>query len=509
MKKLRKSKPDKNLQQLLEGFATLLNFTPNIKMNGVLPIPSNMDIARLMASSDENYHLGDEEGLIHRYKVKAEYVIPMFDIYSFAVGLRHELLQNVAPLVHNPRLRPNNVGLARISPAAPVVCAWVRAAYFYAQAACEIYPVHEELLQLTISIHTQYDIVKEEDETLTIEAEKLRLHREHLDELRTSLDVSLAEEKRLRKILDEIRELDQIIDRPSTRGLMVGPAKKDSEDDNTMQVQDSLSIEADKFSEEQQSILAAKLATDGSGDTELLAALRSIEINFKMLLKPSNNYQVKLCDLPQAYEALHDEPINLKQFGLKKLTALIDLLPTTFERAFDGSTEILRLYQPKDDPDSIDLPKNLYPCKTCPGISYAAQSQLKQHEFTIWHKTNVANLAISQPVFVYNKRSKLWVEVFGADGTIYFQNQYDQEISATRPMEMDIDAVDLSSLSNKPPMQQTPSTWEEYYDEEHDACYYFNVETGETTWEAPDNYTHQDQTLTAEHLEEEDLNTTS
>ncbi|TYZ66177.1 hypothetical protein PybrP1_010441, partial [[Pythium] brassicae (nom. inval.)] len=71
--KLRSAKLDAVYNSLLEAFAVLLNFTDNAYLSDTPYTPTRDDVMRLLSSSRENVYLGDKEGLIHTYEVKALY----------------------------------------------------------------------------------------------------------------------------------------------------------------------------------------------------------------------------------------------------------------------------------------------------------------------------------------------------------------------------------------------------------------------------------------------------
>lgn len=101
------------------------------------------------------------EGLIHRYLVKAIYLLPLFDPYSFSVGARRKMLESVASIVHNPKVRPNNWTIAKVSPAASACCQWLRAAYNYAQAASKVAPHHKLIEQIQYAVPKRLAVCEE------------------------------------------------------------------------------------------------------------------------------------------------------------------------------------------------------------------------------------------------------------------------------------------------------------------------------------------------------------
>ncbi|KAF1329547.1 Leucine rich repeat protein, partial [Globisporangium splendens] len=207
--KLRAARLDAVYLSFLDAFAVLLHFTDNAYLGGKMYTPTKEDLMQLLSSSNENVFLGDKEALIHKYDVKALYVLPLFDVYSFGEGTRNAMLNNLTHAIHHPRLRPNNFRLNQISPAATAVCTWVRAAFFYAKKAVEIYPVVKRVLdQLIIAARLRESLASENVE-LETERQRVEIARLQLADQIVRVEELRRHEQELQKVIEGIDELDR------------------------------------------------------------------------------------------------------------------------------------------------------------------------------------------------------------------------------------------------------------------------------------------------------------
>jgi hypothetical protein len=231
--KLRTAKLDGTVQKLMEAFCVLLNFKSNYHLKGKIFCPTRDDLLMLLSSNEENVILGDKEGLIHQYRIKALYILPLFDVYSFGESTRNEMLNSLTHVIHHPRLRPNNYRLYQISPACTAICTWVRAAYFYAKKAVDIYPVVKRVMEQMICIETQRQIVQKENVKLQKCLEISSEINENWNFYMKKTKEKKKEIKQLEQIMQEIQRLDELEDVPLTKTNIKKPRDLHSSSKNS------------------------------------------------------------------------------------------------------------------------------------------------------------------------------------------------------------------------------------------------------------------------------------
>ena len=559
---LRKARPEKLVGSLLEAFAMLLNFTPNHKLRENIPIPSKDDLMKLLANNDENVVLGDKEGLIHVYNIKALYIIPLFDIYSFAEGTRHGMLQHIAPVIHNPRLRPNNLRLAQISLAAPAICAWTRAAFFYTQTACEIYPTHQRLTEQYAVIEMQKAIVAKErnirhDLEHTIERTSTQI-----STLQLEIDAKTRDMYRLERVLEDIKQIDRLeheaqVELPILKtNVEMGSVLELNDDDHderelTFEQQEEKDgqeqtvqhlkpherppstttndnnnntgepeptqdpdSEPTKLSttispEEGRVDFRRLLARDGSGNASVLQELDRIGVEVQQLIiQHSSNFHLNLGDIPKLYAQVYHKPFELhKTFGIKKVKVFLQQFPHLFQlKDLEPTIENggVRTEQPEPQVtvilsdaewDKVLLPPLAFPCRLCPGLSYADENKLEAHQHTRWHAKNVERANAKEDLQTYSRKALMWNEEMDNLGNVSYVNQLTKETSVYRPDEMDVDMVDLTRKWEIPQATPVDSVqdqeepleygWTEHVDISTGELYYFHAETQESTFEKP------------------------
>lgn len=483
--KVRKAKPDVVLTSLLNAFCTLLNFTPNSKLSEMYK-PDKMEVIKMLANNAENVALGDREGLIHNYNIKALYLIPLFDIYSFAEGPRHQMLQNIAPVVHNPKLRPSNVRLVNVSEAAPVICEWVRAAFFFAQTACEIYPVYKRLAehQHETEVHK---IVLEKERKAEKEAEELVLKTEEQIVSSEALIETLKREKRrLDEVMENIKELDELVDLPPEKKIVI-PMKDELEEKETIETTDEQSENKDEVELAKKEELRKRLDRK-TGDKKLVEALDQVKTELRLIIL-THNHEIPLEDIPAAYEKVTERPLDLKMFGLKKLSGLIELLSETFEleRAhLNLPKDTVRLRLTEEEKRNLENPVLAHRCKLCKGISYATREERSQHKFSVWHQANRQLKINGEELMEYDRKCKAWQELFDQDGQLIYYNSITQEQVYDRPIAMDVAEIDTDALQRPGTTKEDIGEgWQKLIDEDGNMHYQHSI-SGEKSIERPE-----------------------
>ncbi|OQR91210.1 hypothetical protein ACHHYP_04885 [Achlya hypogyna] len=518
--RVRKAKLDENVMSLLEAFGTLLNYQSNLALHNVPYKPTRDQVLMLLANSTENAMLGDKESLIHKYDIKALYVLPLFDIYSFAEGARYQMLQSVTQVVHNPRLRPGNASLAAVSPAIPPLCGWVRAAFAYAQAGCEIYPVYKRLME-------HFDTVEGLKASLKMEQRELaRLQgvsaalRAKLAETNDSLSHYAKEEAQLAKTMDDIKELDTMEDLPTQHGRIFKANPVAPPDPNVLEAERKAA--ADELAEKVKK-LKLKIASDDNLKSQFAILRKDIK---KVLDR--NMDQVPYASFIKQYEAVTHKRLNLSAFGVKKLKVLLalttDLCTISYNDYGDDLVETVI-----DSENPFELPKYAFPCKLCTGMSYDTHKELEVHYQTAWHGMNVALQQQGEPVRVFDRRSRYWQETYTEANTVQYTNRMTGEVLDDPPPELHANDVILDGMfaatDSSEPATATdweevadehgniyyrnkltfetswtlpePDPWTEYFDHEHQCAYYYNATTGETAWTKPGAPTTEEDEIAA------------
>lgn len=446
---------------LLEAFAILLSFTSNRYLSGSKPVaPSREEIARLLSNSDENVLLGDKEGLIHRYSVKALYVLPLFDAYSFEEGPRREMLLGLTPVVHHPRLRTSNVKLHQISPALAAICAWVHAAFRYARRAMEIAPVVDRALkQLVIVDHARKSLTNAQKE-LEAATNRMEEARRSLKDHNHRLEDLQQQERELRRVLDDIDALDraqhaplvkQSIKRPVTaRPASAAPVSASSDASgppssaidstanvlttvNRRQVFGNATSSAGGEDRVQKEDVLASILSDEDRASEFAVLKKEV---CKVLDK--HGAPVPLEEFPAQFEKWLLKPLVPSAFGVKKLRTLLLLLDDVCfiaEPTKPGDSETVRLRPPPLDDDeegedgggeegegeeeaglTTGLSRGPPPprlgcyCRVCPGISYATLTELRVHETTKWHYWNSQRRRARRKPLKWTLAATFWSE---------------------------------------------------------------------------------------------------
>ncbi|RLO11616.1 hypothetical protein DYB28_006776, partial [Aphanomyces astaci] len=488
--RVRKSKLDDNMRALLEAFAILLNFKGNMDLQGVPYKPKQDDLLTLLGSSGENAIL------IHKYDVKALYVLPLFDVYSFAEGARHQMLQSVTQVVHNPRLRQGNLRLAMQSPAIPVIVGWVRAAFAYAQAACEVFPVYNRLMSHFRVVESLKAVLKREQATLVELQTSAKVCAAALATTSESLDYYKKEEAQLQKTVDDIKELDSMEDLPTQQGRVFKA--------NPIAPQDEARMEAERAAAAAE--LAEKVQVGGALKLHI-ASDENLRNQFGILKKDirkvldRNQDAVPLHKFTKLYEDVTHKRLSLQAYGVKKLKVILALTTDICVIEYnDFGDDLVKTVVDADNPYA--LPKYAFPCKLCVGKSYDSHKELTSHFQSKWHAMNVylehmGAVVVDKPMELqadevmletmfpievpppssndgeYGSLSSEWQEVADEGGNIYYHNRLTNETSWTLPVA------------------PYATEWQVCLDDATNCTYYYNPSTGETSWTLPDG-TDQD-----------------
>ncbi|TMW62252.1 hypothetical protein Poli38472_009745 [Pythium oligandrum] len=544
--KLRRASLDNVYMSLLEAFATLLHFTTNFYLNDKPYKPTREDIMMLLSSNEENVHLGDKEGLIHRYDVKALYVLPLFDVYSFAEGTRNQMLHGITSVIHHPRLGPNNFRLHQISPAFVAVCHWVRAAFFYAKKAIEIAPVVQRVMNQLIVLEHLKTTLDTERKTLTQRQQEAHEARTRLEEKRHDVDEVEHQVKALQKVMTDIEALDKAEHtpltkahikkpqsyRPASAGLPPPPCDDEEEDEEN---EESKAAKAERekkkaeeaaaaaqvnrrqvFEEDHAEGTDAKQTQRLKKEQVLAQILTNEELaqDFELLKKEVKKVldrsggKVPVDEFPQRFEEVMLKALDPMHFGIKKMRTLLLLMEdvcTIVEPMKEGEIETVQFpIEPDDEPM---LPRQPFFCRLCPGMSFATPSELSYHERTKWHYWNLLAKQEGRPPTKYTIAANYWSEAYdSSDNTICYYNKMTGEVvkSEDPPMEMQANDLVLELLSDAPletmEQQETETQdaladsesqlqdadpWEEVADEAGDV-YFYNRLTGESSWTRPE-----------------------
>ncbi|KAL4147140.1 hypothetical protein PRNP1_010896 [Phytophthora ramorum] len=549
--RLRSAKLDNTFMSVLKALCVLLTFTSNFQLeldekerleklaryekqkrqlgdNTTLKapaepaeFPSREDILRMLSNSDDNVVLGDREGLIHKYAVKALYILPLFDAYSFADGPRRARLLSITSVIHHPRLRPSNFQLHTISPALAATCVWVRAAYQYASRAAEIAPTVQR-------VHAQRLMLLRMREELAAERATEQHAMQAADEARSKLEagqssMTTLEEKRarLRKVLDDLDALDQAesesmakqhITRPRT-GPKSAPTQRTGEPEvngdlgqTDVDAGEDVSGATDPSHVPKETVLG-QILSDAALAQEF--SILKLEVH-KVVSRYNASGKVPLSEFPAAFEKSMHKPIVPGTFGVKKLRTLLGLLEDVVEIVppqREGEVETVQLCpepsssdEEADADDGAPKPKRVhYPapprlahfCRSCPGLSFAKEGELRTHEATKWHLWNLSAKREGRKLRKWTVASSCWSEVYdAASGDVCYYNRMTKDVVAAAdgpPPEMQVDDILLELLMDEAQVAQEEKPgdhWEEVADEAG-SVYFYNRHTGETSWTHP------------------------
>ncbi|KAF4146682.1 WW domain-containing protein [Phytophthora infestans] len=547
--RLRSAKLDDTFMSILKAFCVLLNFTSNFQLEleekqrceklakfemeklqlgdkaalkpppELIEFPSRRDVLRLLSNSDENVILGDREGLIHRYAVKALYVLPLFDAYSFAEGIRRARLLSLTSVIHHPRLRPSNFQLHTASPALAATCVWVRAACQYASKAAEIAPTVQRVnAQRLILLRMRQELAAERaTERQAIEAaEEARIK---FGSAENAVRMMQETRARLRKVLDDLDALDRAESEPMTKQNITRPRTGIK----SVEIDEDLNRREDNSSDvERDTVESSHESKEAVLERILSHAALAQEFNILKLEvhKVVSRYdgiksgKVPLSEFPAAFEKSMHKSIVPGTYGVKKLRTLLGLLEDVIvivppER--EGEVETVQLVpealSSEDEADtSEDHPKVKrvhYPapprlsffCRSCPGLSFAKEGELRTHETTKWHNWNANAKRQGRKPRKWTVASSCWSEVYDAgSGEVCYYNRMTQEVVAAAdgpPLEMQVDDILLELLVDRPPEAEAAAAetepedpWEEVADESG-AVYFYNRNTSETSWTRP------------------------
>ncbi|RLN86964.1 hypothetical protein BBJ28_00012975 [Nothophytophthora sp. Chile5] len=575
--RLRAAKLDATLMSMLQALCVLLTFTSNFQLeldekerlkaqakrasDGQAPpppepstaVPTRDDVLRLLSSSDENVALGDREGLIHRYAVKALYVLPLFDVYSFAEGPRRARLLALTNVVHHPRLRPSNFQLHVVSPALAAVCVWVRAAFQYALRAAEIAPTVQRVqTQRLMLLRMRQELAAER----TAEQQAVQAAEEtrgQLEAAQSAMATLLETRARLRKVLDDLDALDraesepmarQHITRPRTAPRLDREVLGDPDEPPEAAVPSEERHEGDPEAAErpggrrvQKETVLERILSDAT----LADAFALLKLEVHKVVSRSESGQVPLSAFPAAFEQSLLRPLVPSAFGVKKLRTLLLLLEDVVALVApqrEGEEETVQLCPESSGSDEEggagaeegdalpEKPRRMaYPapprlarfCRACPGVSYATAGELRTHEATKWHGWNVAARREGRKPRKWTVAASCWSEVYDAgSGKVCYYNRLTKEVVAAEdgpPPEMQADDVLLELLADETevdkqqeaPAETAEDPWEEVADETG-RVYFVNRLTGESSWTHPtlETETEELQAETEGGLEEEE-----
>uniref|UniRef100_K3X2I8 Uncharacterized protein n=1 Tax=Globisporangium ultimum (strain ATCC 200006 / CBS 805.95 / DAOM BR144) TaxID=431595 RepID=K3X2I8_GLOUD len=503
--KLRTAKLDAVYLSLLDAFAVLLHFTDNAYLGGKMYTPTKEDLMQLLSSSNENVFLGDKEALIHKYDVKALYVLPLFDVYSFGEGTRNAMLNNLTHVIHHPRLRPNNFRLNQISPAATAVCMWVRAAFFYAKKAVEIYPVMKRVLDQLIIVARLRESLASENVKLEAERQRVEIARQQLIDQAVRVEELRRHEQELQKVIEGIDELDrgeheriekQHVKRPQTyrppsAGINAarlggiedkgeqGPLQIAAPQVNHRQVFEE-DHDADAKAKHTQRVQKEQVLQQILGTPALAEEFRILKKEVAKVIDRCEG-SVPLADFPIQFERIMLKPLDPRTFGVKKLTTLLALMSDTCAVVVpqkEDEVETVQFPVAIDDDDDDDEdegsggdgskgPGGMLPprlaccCRVCPGVSYATRSELAFHEKTKWHFWNVSAKREGKKPRTWTVAATFWSEAYDSvDGQICYFNKLTGEIVKTSepPREMQANDVLLELLDDEGEAATTTST---------------------------------------------------
>ncbi|OWZ17925.1 hypothetical protein PHMEG_0008069 [Phytophthora megakarya] len=542
--RLRSAKLDDTFMSILKAFCVLLNFTSNFqlelderewqaklakyekeKLQGgdkatLKPppeppvFPSREDILRLLSNSDENVMLGDREGLIHKYAVKALYVLPLFDVYSFAEGIRRARLLSLTNVIHHPRLRPGNFQLHTTSPALAATCVWVRAAHQYASKAAEIAPTVQRVnTQRLMLLRMREEMAAERaNEQLVIQgAEEAHAKLVTAQNTMKTLQVSRL---KLRKILDDLDALDRAENEPMTKQNITRPrtglksaqtqrSKTPVEAGQNDGTSPDTAPDTEPSHEPKEAVLERILS-----NSALAQEFNILKLEVHKVVSRFDGGKVPLGDFPAAFEKSMHKAIIPSNFGVKKLRTLLGLLENVVmivspER--EGEVETVQLCpeasSSEDETDAEDgtrkpkrvhypaPPRLFYFCRSCPGLSFAKQGELRMHEATKWHFWNVSAKREGRKPRKWTVASSCWSEVYDAgSGEVCYYNRMTHEIVAAAagpPPEMQVDEILLELLVDQAlEPERAEDLWEEVADEAG-TVYFYNRSTSETSWTRP------------------------
>ncbi|CEG47688.1 Leucine rich repeat proteins, some proteins contain F-box [Plasmopara halstedii] len=525
---LRTAKLDDTLKSLLKAFCVLLNFTSNIQLEleekerrkklieyekhkrqsggtatmtppELAEFPSRQDVLCLLSSNTENVMLGDREGLIHKYAVKALYILPLFDAYSFAEGIRRARLLSLTQVIHHPRLRSTNFQLYSISPALVAICVWVRAAFNYASRAAEIAPIVQRVISqqlILLRLRQELATARDLEQQAAKADEDARARYQVAQEKMMKLQETHA---KLRKVLDDLDALDCAESKPMkkqniTRSCLDCGSTVAIAVDGDRSKQESTSNDA-------QAAKVGALATILS-DSFLAQEFQLLKLETHKVVSRYKGGKVPLSEFFSAYEKSMHKTLTPTTFKVKKLRTLLDLLEDVVvivppQRA--GEVETVQLApeaaSSEDESDTNNTilvhypapPRLAFCCQMCPGLSYATEGELYTHEATKWHNLNVVAKREGRKPQKFTVASSCWSEVYHAEsGEVCYYNRMTQQVVKAAdgpPLEMQVNDVVLDLLFDQAPMKANESedVWEEVA-EESGNVYFYNKITGETSW---------------------------
>ncbi|RLN53303.1 hypothetical protein BBJ29_000478 [Phytophthora kernoviae] len=232
--------------------------------------------------------------------------------------------------------------------------------------------------------------------------------------------------------------------------------------------------------------------------------------------------QVPLNEFPLAFEKSMHKAIEPTTFGVKKLRTLLGLLEDvvmlvppqredeveTVQLCPEVSSDEEADTEATDENSNPKPPKVSYPapprlaffCRACPGRTFAKESELRTHEATKWHFWNVSAKREGRKPRKWTIASSCWSEVYdAASGDVCYYNRMTKEVVAAAdgpPLEMQVDDILLELLTDGVPqteaaaqdVQLAPTAddpWEEVADETG-RVYFYNRDTGETSWAHPE-----------------------
>ncbi|KAG7397286.1 F-box/LRR-repeat protein 7 [Phytophthora boehmeriae] len=560
--RLRSAKLDKTFLSVLKAFCVLLTFTSNFQLEldekerreelakyeklKQLPgdkaslkpppdppeFPSRDDILRMLSSSDDNVALGDREGLIHKYAVKALYVLPLFDVYSFAEGPRRARLLSLTSVIHHPRLRSSNFQLHAISPALPAACVWVRAAYQYASRAVEIAPTVQR-------VHAQRLILHRMREELATE----RTKEEHVirasEESRAKVEAAQRTiaalydtRTKLRKVLDDLEALDRAESQPMAKQNITRPRTVPKSSHGLLP--ELVPLDAGDYGQASKSLLGDTLESMAShepkeavlerilSNTALAQEFSILKLEVHKVVSRYDGGKVPLSKFPLAFEKSMHKSIEPITFGVKKLRTLLGLLEDVVmivPPQRDDEVETVQLCPEVSSDEEADTeatdengnpkpPKVSYPapprlaffCRSCPGLTFAKEGELRTHEATKWHFWNISAKREGRKPRKWTIASSCWSEVYdAASGEICYYNRITKEVVAAAngpPPEMQVDDILLELLTDGETQNEVAAqdaqmattatdSWEEVADETGQV-YFYNRDTGESSWIHPE-----------------------
>ncbi|KAF0755559.1 hypothetical protein AaE_004925, partial [Aphanomyces astaci] len=344
------------------------------------------------------------------------------------------------------------------------IVGWVRAAFAYAQAACEVFPVYNRLMSHFRVVESLKAVLKREQATLVELQTSAKVCAAALATTSESLDYYKKEEAQLQKTVDDIKELDSMEDLPTQQGRAL-----------------KLHIASDENLRNQFGILKKDIR--------------------KVLDR--NQDAVPLHKFTKLYEDVTHKRLSLQAYGVKKLKVILALTTDICVIEYnDFGDDLVKTVVDADNPYA--LPKYAFPCKLCVGKSYDSHKELTSHFQSKWHAMNVYLEHMGEPPCIFDRRSRHWIETYDADNQIQYTNRMtgmcailsaitSRAVVVDKPMELQADEVMLETMfpievpppsSNDGEYGSLSSEWQEVADEGGN-IYYHNRLTNETSWTLP------------------------